>query len=92
VKLEDETSAVIKEQTSTQVIVDNINKFLRNATKEGFWYAVEAVKEYIEVRNSIIDTSGGPDYDDSQQSDKPSEEKQDKPREEKKKKKGSSTL
>jgi hypothetical protein len=69
--LEQETHDIINVQMAAQVILEHTNKFLRNATKEGFWQAVEAVKEYIEVRNKIIDTDGSPDYDDSPKSDEP---------------------
>ena len=73
--LEKEIHGIIDVQVAVQVILEHTNKFLRNATKEGFWYAVEAVKEYYEVRQGIIDSSGGPDVDDSQEAGEPAKER-----------------
>ncbi|MEJ7602140.1 MAG: DUF4157 domain-containing protein [Kofleriaceae bacterium] len=62
--LEAETTAIIQVQVSVQTILNHTNKFLRNATWEGVKYAAEAVKEFIEVCNKIIDGSSEPEYDD----------------------------
>jgi hypothetical protein len=79
--LEEETSNIIKLQLAVQTVLEHTNKFLRTAMKEGFLYAVESVKEYIEVTNYIVDTDGGPSFDDSQKSD---ESKKDEGKREKK--------
>jgi len=63
--LEGETQQIIDVQMATQVILEHVNAFLRNATREGFWNAMEAVKEFYEVRKGILDSNGGPNYDDS---------------------------
>lgn len=62
-EFDDEVEKVIKLQLTIQGIADRTTQFLRRATKEGFWQAVEAVKEYVEVRRGIIDSdNSGPDY------------------------------
>jgi hypothetical protein len=66
--LEKETASIKNIQLQVQVIIDHTNKFLRNAMKEGFWQAVEAAKEYYEVRQGILDSDEGPE---SEKSDKP---------------------
>ena len=62
--LKQETEKLRNTDLGVAVSIDDINKFLWNATKEGFWQAVEAVKEYYEVRQGILDDGGGPDVDD----------------------------
>ena len=62
--LKQETENLRNTDLGVAVSIDDINKFLWNATKEGFWQAVEAVKEYYEVRQGILDDGGGPDVHD----------------------------
>ena len=54
--LEDETRKIKYLQLTEQVILENTNDFLRTARKEGFKQAIEAVKEYYEVRQGILDS------------------------------------
>lgn len=67
--LETETQKIKDVQIAVQQVLGHLNKFTRNATFEGLIYAAEAVKEFVEVRNKIIDTTGGPDYDDNEHLD-----------------------
>jgi len=77
--LEAETRKIREMQITVQGILTHTNKFLRNATWEGVKYAAEAVKEFIEVRNKIIDSTGGPDYDDKGHLEGDEEKSGDKP-------------
>lgn len=72
--LQQETEKLRKTDLAVAIIIDEINTFLWSATKEGFWQAVEAVKEYYEVRQGILDDGGGPDADDK--SNQPSSQNQ----------------
>jgi Domain of unknown function (DUF4157) len=72
--LEKETAKIKYIQVMLQAVLDNANEFLRNAMREGFWQAVEAVKEYYMVRQGILDSDEGPEP-----------EKQEEKKEEKKK-------
>jgi len=68
--LKKETDAIYYKIGITHVeIMKNANEFVRTARKEGFIQALEAVKEFYEVRQGIIE--GGPDVEESQQSEGP---------------------
>jgi hypothetical protein len=67
-ELEKETGKIIGVQLAVQVVLQHTNAFLRKATIQGVWNAVEAVKEFIEVRNKIIDLNSDPDIDESKKS------------------------
>ena len=67
--LESETRAIKKIQLHAQVIIENVNDFLRTARKEGLKQAFEAVKEYYLVRKGILDAEDNdPDVSNTQQS------------------------
>ena len=66
--LEKETHDIKFLQLTAQVIIEDANKFLWTARKEGAWQAVEAVKEYYEVMSGFLDSDDGPDVDDTQKS------------------------
>lgn len=72
--LKQETENLRNTDLAVGVSIDDINTFLWNATKEGFWQAVEAIKEYYEVRKGILDDGGGADVDDK--SNQPSSQSQ----------------
>jgi uncharacterized membrane protein YgcG len=67
-KMETEARKTKNLQLQVQVLLDHVNDFLRVAMKEGFKQAVEAVKEFYEVRQGILDSDDSDaDIDDAQQ-------------------------
>jgi hypothetical protein len=72
--LKKETWKIKDLQIQVQIIIEDVNKFMWSATKQGFKQAIEAVKEFYEVRQGILDDENSdPDADESKKSDDPNQ-------------------